>query len=108
MDMGPRVDERYVGVDEGVETRFGFKSGGGNVALSVGHGKLEARTSDGSQETTLVAEVDIRRLVANTDPLRHLADTELLGWVCFEQFQCGRDEPTGQICRVRRHPFRFD
>lgn len=106
--MGPRVDERDVGVDESVETRVGIESGGCNSAFRLGHRVFESRTSNGSQETTLVAKVNIWSLVAHTDPLCYLADTELLGRLRFEQFQRGGDEPISQFSPTRRHFSRFD
>ncbi len=103
VDMGPCVDESDVGVYEGMKTGAGVQPGGSNAASRVGHCKFESRTSNGSEETPLVAEVDVWRLVAHTDPLRYLADTQLFRRLRFEQFQRGGDEPTRQLCPVMHH-----
>jgi hypothetical protein len=108
MDVGPCVDERDVSVDKGVKASVGVETDGDDAALGVICRLFESRTSYGRQKTTLIAEVDVRRLVAYTNPLCHFSDTELLRRLSLEQLECGGDELTRQLRPTGRRFFRSD
>jgi hypothetical protein len=103
MDVGPSVDECHIGVHEGVKTGARVGPGGCDPGDRVCRGALQSSACYSREEATLVTEVDIWRLVAHTDPMCHLADTESLSWLDLEQFQRSGDEPIRQLRPTGRH-----
>lgn len=108
VDMRPGVDESDIAICEGVKPRSGVGSGGCNLVDDIFHCLLQASAGDSGEETSFIAKVNVRRLVAHTDTLGHLADTELFRWLDLEQSQRDGNEPIGQLCPVRRLFSGFD
>jgi hypothetical protein len=77
---------------------------GTGIRFSGGHGicgligcLLDPHAGDSGQEASLVAKVDVRRLVTHPDRLCHAAQAEALGGFVRQRLKSGPEELVAQL-----------
>jgi pimeloyl-ACP methyl ester carboxylesterase len=92
VDVGTVPDERDIGIHQGMKApgwiaAHGGQRGGGLVCRG-----LEAGSSDRGQERALVTEVNIGRLVADSDGVGNAAEAQRFRGLVDQQPECGLDQ----------------
>jgi hypothetical protein len=97
VDVWPVTDERDVRIREGMQpgTRIRF-SGGHGICGLIGC-LLQPHAGDSGQEPSLVAKVDIWRLVTHPDGLCHLAQAEAFGGFVRQRVEGSSEELVVQV-----------